>query len=313
MKWRCFCESTLNARVAFSGVFLQIDGTHTTVQTPFAQVSYRGNLRDNTPQGKIKKLILDTIIAHKRKELAAEQKRVPIAKLETEVANLPPARNFLNAITTSGTVKLIAEVKKKSPSKGVIREDFDPVSIAETYVENGAAAISVLTDKHFFAGELDYLRAIREVVDVPLLRKDFTIDPYHLYQARAAGADAVLLIVAALTAAELRAFMAIAEALSLACLVEVHTREELVVALDVDARIIGINNRDLRTFHTDIATTFRLRETIPADKIVVSESGIYSREDVIRLQEAGVQAMLVGESLMRSPDIGKQVQHLLND
>jgi indole-3-glycerol phosphate synthase len=257
-------------------------------------------------------LILDTIIAHKQKELAAEQKQVPIAELKAEVANLPPTRNFRDAITGSGTVKLIAEVKKKSPSKGIIREDFDPVSIAKTYVENGAAAISVLTDKHFFAGELDYLRAIREVVDVPLLRKDFTIDVYHIYQARVAGADAILLIVAALTAAQLRIFMDVAESLALACLVEVHTQEELAIALDVDAQIIGINNRDLRTFHTDIATTFRLREAIPADKIVVSESGIYSHEDVMRLQEAGVQAMLVGESLMRSPDIGEQVRHLLN-
>ena len=268
-------------------------------------------------------MILDTIIAHKQKELAAEQKQISIAELEAEVASLPPTRNFgaackpklavksRDAITGNGTVKLIAEVKKKSPSKGIIREDFDPVSIAETYVENGAAAISVLTDRHFFAGELDYLRAIRDVVDVPLLRKDFTIDPYHIYQARVAGADAILLIVAALTAGELRTFMDVAASLSLACLVEVHTEEELAIALDVDAQIIGINNRDLRTFHTDIATTFRLREAIPADKIVVSESGIYSREDVMRLQEAGVQAMLVGESLMRSPDIGEQVRNLI--
>lgn len=269
-------------------------------------------------------MILDTIIAHKQKELATEQKQVPLAKLEAEVKNLPPTRNFLaqlvsqnsldksrSAVTRSRTVKLIAEVKKKSPSKGIIREDFHPVSIAETYVANGATAISVLTDKHFFAGELDYLRAIREVVDVPLLRKDFTIDPYHIYQARVAGADAILLIVAALTPSQLRTFMDIADSLSLASLVEVHTQEELAIALDVDAQIIGINNRDLHTFHTDIATTFRLRDIIPADKIVVSESGIYTREDVAKLEEAGVHAMLVGESLMRSPDIGEQVRRLI--
>ena len=257
-------------------------------------------------------MILDTIIAHKRRELAAEQAQVPLTKLEAEVINLPPTRNFRNAITGSGTVKLIAEVKKKSPSKGIIREDFHPVSIAETYVKNGAAAISVLTDKHFFAGELDYLRAIRDTVDVPLLRKDFTIDPYHIYQARVAGADAILLIVAALTASQLRTFMDVADSLSLASLVEVHTPEELAIALDVDAQIIGINNRDLHTFHTDLATTFRLRDTIPADRVVVSESGIYSREDVTKLQEAGVHAMLVGESLMRSPDIGQQVRLLIS-
>lgn len=268
-------------------------------------------------------MILDTIVAHKRKELAAEQAQVPLRKLEEEIMHLPPTRDFgaackpkftvksCNATADGGAVKLIAEVKKKSPSKGIIRADFDPVSIAETYVENGAAAISVLTDRHFFAGELDYLRAIRDIVDVPLLRKDFTIDPYHIYQARVAGADAILLIVAALKVAALRTFMDVAASLSMACLVEVHTQEELAIALDVDAQIIGINNRDLRTFHTDIATTFRLREAIPADKIVVSESGIHSREDVLRLQEAGVQAMLVGESLMRSPDIGAQVRNLI--
>ena len=257
-------------------------------------------------------MILDTIIAHKQKELAIEQEQVPLAKLENQISNLPPTRDFRGAITGRGTVKLIAEVKKKSPSKGTIREDFHPVSIAETYVKNGAAAISVLTDKHFFAGELDYLRAIRDTVDVPLLRKDFTIDPYHIYQARVAGADAILLIVAALTVSQLRTFMEVAAALSLACLVEVHTREELAIALDVEAQIIGINNRDLRTFHTDIATTFQLCEAIPADRVVVSESGIYTREDVMQLQEAGIHAMLVGESLMRSPDIGEQVRHLLN-
>ena len=257
-------------------------------------------------------MILDTIIAHKRKELAAEQVEVPLAKLEAALASVLPTRDFRSAITGKGSVKLIAEVKKKSPSKGIIREDFHPVSIAKTYVENGAAAISVLTDTHFFAGELDYLRAIREIVDVPLLRKDFTIDPYHIYQARVAGADAILLIVAALTPSQLRTFMDIADSLSLASLVEVHTSEELAIALDVDAQIIGINNRDLRTFHTDIATTFRLRDTIPTDKIVVSESGIYTREDVMKLQEAGVHAMLVGESLMRSPNIGAQVQRLIS-
>lgn len=266
----------------------------------------------NSPEKEVDRLILDTIIAHKRKELATEQAQVPLTALELKVKNLPPTRDFRSAISGRDTVKLIAEVKKKSPSKGIIREDFHPVSIAETYVKNGAAAISVLTDKHFFAGELDYLRAIRAAVDVPLLRKDFTIDPYHIYQARVAGADAILLIVAALTASQLQTFMEVAAALSLACLVEVHTQEELAIALDVDAQIIGINNRDLRTFHTDIATTFQLREAIPAERVVVSESGIYSREDVMKLQEAGIHAMLVGESLMRSPDIGEQVRCLIS-
>lgn len=256
-------------------------------------------------------MILNTIIAHKQKELEIEQQQMPLAELESKLANLPPTKNFQGAISQPGNINLIAEVKKKSPSKGIIREDFDPIQIAETYTENGAAAISVLTDIQFFDGSLEYLSSIREVVDVPLLRKDFTIDPYHIYQARVAGADAILLIVAVLTPDQLREFMDIAESLSLASLVEVHTETELKIALDVGAEIIGINNRDLRTFHTDLATTFRLRESIPTEKVVVSESGIYSRVDVESLREAGVNAILVGESLMRSPDIGEQVRKLI--
>ena len=256
-------------------------------------------------------MILDTIIAHKQKELQMEQEQVPLAKLKSKLANLSSTKDFQGAVAQLDNINLIAEVKKKSPSKGIIREDFDPVQIAETYTENGAAAVSVLTDVRFFDGRLDYLSAIREVVDVPLLRKDFTIDPYHIYQARVVGADAILLIVAALTSEQLREFMYIAASLSLASLVEVHTEAELEVALDVGAEIIGINNRDLRTFRTDLATTFRLRESIPAGKIVVSESGIYTRADVESLHDAGVNAILVGESLMRSPDIGEQVRQLI--
>lgn len=256
-------------------------------------------------------MILNTIIAHKQKELEIEQQQMPLAVLESKLANLPPTKNFQGAITQPGNINLIAEVKKKSPSKGIIREDFDPIQIAETYAENGAAAISVLTDVQFFDGSLEYLSSIRQRVDVPLLRKDFTIAPYHIYQARVAGADAILLIVAVLKPEQLRNFIDIATSLSLASLVEVHTEAELEIALDVGAEIIGINNRDLRTFHTDLATTFRLRESIPAEKVVVSESGIYTRVDVESLREAGVNAILVGESLMRSPDIGEQVRKLI--
>ena len=256
-------------------------------------------------------MILDTIIAHKQKELQIEAEQVPLATLKSKLANLPPTKDFRAAIAQFGNINLIAEVKKKSPSKGIIREDFDPIQIAETYAKNGAAAISVLTDVRFFDGRLDYLSSIRQVVDVPLLRKDFTIDPYHIYQARVAGADAILLIVAALTKDQLREFMDIAASLSLASLVEVHTDTELEIALDVGAEIIGINNRDLRTFHTDLATTFSLREFLPTGKVVVSESGIYTRADVESLREAGVNAILVGESLMRSPDIGEQVRKLI--
>ena len=254
-------------------------------------------------------MILDTIVAHKREELKRDREKTPLRTLKSRIPDLPPTRNFRAALAPPGIVDLIAE--RKSPSKGIIREDFDPVEIAKTYARNGASAISVLTDHEFFGGDLSYLSTIRNAVDLPLLRKDFTIDEYHIYQARVAGADAVLLIVAILTPEQLREFIGIAKHLNLAALVEVHTQTELNISLDVGAEIIGINNRDLKTFHTDIATSFHLRKSIPDDRIVVSESGIYTREDVIRLGEADMDAILVGESLMRSADIGWKVRELL--
>ncbi len=256
-------------------------------------------------------MILDTIVAHKREELKRDEERTPFQTLKSEIPDLPPTRDFKASLTVPGAVNLIAEVKRKSPSKGIIREDFDPVKIAKTYAGNGASAISVLTDHEFFGGDLSFLSAIRNAVNVPLLRKDFTIDEYHIYQARAAGADAVLLIVGILPPEQLREFIGVAKHLNLAALMEVHTQTELDIALDVGADIIGINNRDLKTFHTDIATSFHLRKSIPKDKIVVSESGIYTREDVIRLGEADMDAILVGESLMRSVDIGGKVRALI--
>ena len=258
-------------------------------------------------------MILDTIVAHKRIELADDKQRMPFDTLKRKIQDLPPTRDFCAALSPPNCVHLIAEVKKKSPSKGIIREDFNPVEIARTYAANSASAISVLTDREFFAGELAYLSAIREAVTLPLLRKDFTIDPYHIYQARLVGADAVLLIVSILTSTQLRDFIEIARSLGLASLVEVHTEEELEVALTGGAEIVGINNRDLKTFHTDIATTFRLKDSIPTDTVVVSESGINTHEDVMKLKEAGINAILVGESLMRSPDIGTKVRELLEN
>ena len=256
-------------------------------------------------------MILDTIIQHKRKELKHQQNQVPLTTLKSKLNSLEPTKDFLSAIAQPDTINLIAEVKKKSPSKGIIREDFDPVKIAKTYTENGASAVSVLTDEHFFAGSLKYLSAIRETVNLPLLRKDFTIDPYHIYQARVAGADAILLIVAALTPNQIREFQEIAASLSLASLVEVHTEKELNIALDANAQIIGINNRDLRTFNTSMDTTYKLCESIPDGKVIVSESGVYTRDDVESLCNVGVNAILVGESLMRSPDIGEKVHELI--
>ncbi len=256
-------------------------------------------------------MILDTIVAHKRTELSVEHDQVPLSELKSKLTDAPPTQDFFGAITKSDTTNLIAEVKKKSPSKGIIRADFDPLQIAYTYQENSAAAISVLTDRQFFDGNLSYLSSIREAVNLPLLRKDFTIDPYHIFQARAAGADAVLLIVAVLTPDELKEYIEISCSLSLASLVEVHTEAELEIALDADAEIIGINNRDLRTFRTTLDTTFKLLELIPEGKAVVSESGIYTRDDVAALRAVGVNAILVGESLMRSQDIGEKVRELI--
>ena len=256
-------------------------------------------------------MILESIVAHKQEELKRDKERTPLETLKRRIFDLPPTRDFRAALAAPDAVNLIAEVKRRSPSKGVIREDFDPVKIAETYARNGASAISVLTDRQFFGGDLSYLSKIRIAVDQPLLRKDFTIDDYHIYQARLAGADAILLIVAILSPEELRDFIGIAKHLNLAALVEVHTQAELDIALDVGAEIIGINNRNLKTFDTDIGASFRLRKSIPDGKIVVSESGIYSREDVVKLGEADVDAILVGESLMRSADIGEKVRELL--
>ena len=256
-------------------------------------------------------MILDTIVAHKREELKRDRERAPLQTLRSRIPDLAPTRDFKAALAVPGVINLIAEVKKKSPSKGIIREDFDPVDIAKTYAGNGASAISVLTDHEFFGGDLSYLTTIRNAVELPLLRKDFTTNEYHIYQARVAGADAVLLIVAILSPEQLREFIGVAKHLDLAALVEVHTHSELDIALDVEAEIIGINNRDLKTFRTDIATSFHLRKSIPDDKIVVSESGIYTREDVMKLGEADMNAILVGESLMRSADIGTKVRALL--
>ncbi|MCG9128382.1 indole-3-glycerol phosphate synthase TrpC [Candidatus Poribacteria bacterium] len=256
-------------------------------------------------------MILETIIGHKLKELEFDKKSVPLSTLHSQINSLPSTKGFKDAISNIGEMNLIAEVKKKSPSKGIIRSDFDPVRIAETYAEFGAAAISILTDVRFFDGKLEYLSSIREVVNVPLLRKDFTIDPYHIFQARAAGADAILLIVAALTSDQLHEYIELASSLTMDAVVEVHTEEELDIALDVGAEIIGINNRNLKTFQTDLDTTFKLLEFIPEDTIVISESGILSRDDVRKLEQVGLNAILVGESLMRSPEIGEQIIKLM--
>lgn len=256
---------------------------------------------------------LDTILAHKRLELERDSSRLPLKELQARLIDLPPTRSLADALRRRKNIHLIAEIKKASPSKGVLREDFDPVAIAYAYDTAGADALSVLTDERFFQGSLDHLRAVRAHVDRPILRKDFTLDVYHLYQARVAGADAVLLIVALLSDDALHQLSETARTLGLDVLVEVHNESEIERALRINPSLIGVNNRDLRTFNTTLETTFRLRSQIPEGVLCVSESGIESREDVKRLESARVDAILVGEALMRSPDILGKIRELFGE
>jgi indole-3-glycerol phosphate synthase len=257
--------------------------------------------------------ILDAIVRDKRAELVARRGATPQGELERRARDLPPARDVESALRPApGAVALIAEVKQASPSRGILAQggEFDPVRLARSYAEHGAAAISVLTDEKYFRGSLDALRAVRAAVAVPVLRKDFTIDEYQLWEARAAGADAALLIVAILPPAQLRELLAVAKGAGLAALVEVHTAAELDQALAAGARILGINNRDLRTFETRLETTLTLLPGIPPGPIVVSESGFRGAADVRRVVAAGAHAILVGEALVTAPDVGAKVREL---
>ncbi|MDQ1329116.1 MAG: indole-3-glycerol phosphate synthase, partial [Candidatus Poribacteria bacterium] len=249
-------------------------------------------------------MILDKIISHKKLEVEEQKRFQPLDEIKRKLINIGEVRNFRRAISHPGRINLIAEIKKASPSKGIIREDFNPSAIAKIYEQSGASAVSVLTDNEFFKGDLSYLKVVRSVtLALPILRKDFIIDEYQVYQSRLAGADAILLIAAVLDLPILINLLSIAKGIGLDCLVEVHTEEELEKVLNTDACIIGINNRDLNTFQTNIQTTARLMQLMPDDRIVVSESGISSKDDVKFLQKCGVQAMLIGESLMTSNDI----------
>jgi indole-3-glycerol phosphate synthase len=255
--------------------------------------------------------ILDKIVAHKRDEIAQAKSARPEAELRAQLKDAPPVRDFFAALAADGPIKLIAEVKKASPSKGVIRADFHPVEIARSYERAGASCLSVLTDEHFFQGSLEYLRQIRSAVNLPLLRKDFILDAHQLVEARVAGADAVLLIAECLDDCNLRKLHAEALELGLTPLVEFYDEENLERALAAGATLIGVNNRDLRTFEVDLGRTVRMREKVPLDAVFVGESGIYTRDDVLRLQAAGVDAILVGESLMREADVEAATRRLL--
>ena len=255
--------------------------------------------------------ILHEIVSYKREELARRRQAIPRARLEEACRALPPAREFEAALRPPpGEVRVIAELKKASPSRGVLTTDFDPLGLARVYATNGAAAISVLTDEKYFQGTLELLGAVRAVVDVPLLRKDFTIDEYQVWEARAAGADAVLLIVGILDDRLLRDLLAAAKGLGLGALVEVHTAVELDRALAVDAGVIGINNRDLKTFESTLDTTLALIPSIPPGPVVVSESGFFTAADVRKVVDAGAHAVLVGEALVRAADAGATLREL---
>jgi indole-3-glycerol phosphate synthase len=257
--------------------------------------------------------ILQRIMAVKAEEVAAAQAQLPLAQVQAAARAAEPARDFAGAIRariTAGRSAVIAEVKKASPSKGVLREQFDPAAIAASYERHGAACLSVLTDRQFFQGKLDDLKAARGACSLPVLRKDFMMDPYQIYEARAAGADCILLIVAALTAEKLHELEAAAIELGLSVLVEVHDGAELETALQLKSPLIGINNRNLRTFETTLETTLGLLSRVPGDRLVITESGILKPEDVTRMRAHQVHGFLVGEAFMRAPDPGVELERL---
>ena len=257
--------------------------------------------------------ILNTILARKHQEVAARRAQVPLAELRARHADAPPPRGFADAVAArvaAGQPAVIAEVKKASPSKGVIRADFDPAAIARSYAAGGAACLSVLTDVDFFQGSDAYLQQARAACALPVLRKDFVVDAYQIHEARALGADCVLLIAAALDDAQLSEFGFLAAELGMDVLLEVHDLDELERALPVPARLLGINNRNLKTFEVSLQTTLDLKPAVPADRVLVTESGILVPDDVARMRAAGVHAFLVGEAFMRQPDPGAALQAL---
>jgi indole-3-glycerol phosphate synthase len=262
--------------------------------------------------------ILNKILAVKREEVAAAMAAKPLAAIRAEAEAQAPTRDFVGAIRTKvsrgGTARsaVIAEIKKASPSKGVLREDFRPAEIAASYEQHGAACLSVLTDRQFFLGAPEYLQAARNACALPVLRKDFMVDPYQIYEARAMGADAILLIVAALSVPQMREMEQLAHSLGMAVLVEAHDGAEVDAALQLQTPLIGINNRNLRTFEVSLDTTLGQLGRIPADRIVVTESGILKVEDVALMHRHGVHAFLVGEAFMRAQDPGAQLARLFS-
>jgi len=257
--------------------------------------------------------ILNQIVEVKRQEIAAALKKKSLAAMRADAESRVLTRDFVGAMRakiTAGQAAVIAEIKKASPSKGVLRTDFEPADIAQSYAENGAACLSVLTDRQFFQGQPDYLKQARASCELPVLRKDFMVDPYQIYESRAMGADCILLIAACLEDGQMAELEAIARSLDMAVLVEVHDAAELDRALKLKTPLVGINNRNLRTFEVTLETTLSLRDRVPSDRLLVTESGILGRADVQRMREAGVNAFLVGEAFMRAPDPGVALAEL---
>ena len=255
-------------------------------------------------------MILSNIIEEKKRELKSLKSTVSLKEIRKRAEDAENNREFKKSLTNN-PINIIAEIKKASPSKGVIREDFDPVEIAKIYQDNGAAAISVLTDNTFFQGDIQYVSQIRKNVSLPLLRKDFIVDEYQLYEARVFGSDAALLIASVLVRNQLSEYLELSREIGLDNLVEVRSFKDLEKAMYCEVEIVGINNRDLQTFETSLKTTFDLVREIPEDKIIVSESGINNREDIDSLKNCGIHAFLVGEALMKEQDIGKKLKELI--
>ncbi len=252
--------------------------------------------------------ILDEIVRHKKKEVAAATRSMPVSRLFEQARTRQIRRQFRSSLTAHENVAVVAEIKKASPSAGIIRADFDPVSIANAYAAHGAAAISVLTDSHYFKGKLEYLEDVRQAVDLPLLRKDFIIEPYQVIEAEAYGADAILLIMNCISKGQFLELCATATESKLDVLVEVHSYAELDRALCEDVKLVGINNRDLSTFTVDLTTTEKLAAIVPPDATMVAESGIKGVVDISRLSRTGIDAVLVGETLMREDDFSELLQ-----
>ncbi|MGF1642231.1 MAG: indole-3-glycerol phosphate synthase TrpC [Thiotrichales bacterium] len=259
--------------------------------------------------------VLQRILARKFEEIAERSATVPMSELRARAPDATPVRGFYQALVdkrAAGLPAVIAEIKRASPSKGVLRSDFDPVAIARAYAANGAACLSVLTDQDFFQGADRYLVSARAACDLPVLRKDFTVDSYQVYEARVLGADCILLIVAALDDVRLTELASVADSLGMDVLVEVHDAAELERALRLETPLIGVNNRDLRTFETHLEATLALRDRVPAERLIVTESGILTRDDVRRMLDADVSAFLVGEAFMRAPDPGQALHELFS-